>query len=170
MQDRDCICSFSKPSFHVFITSVTLFVNCSDRRCLHGWKICFFSWVLHREFAVLVSSQIGWRLWCQHQCDLKGFRKQVVPVRIHKGLRAYYLKMDHCSDLTNKGWRHSGHIVLVASCFSLRQCPVFPCWCQFLKTTCLWDPSDYMITRPQLQVEDKLRPPPFGAQFPIDRI
>ena len=26
-----------------------------------------------------------------------------VPVRVHKGLRVYYSKMAHCSDLTNKG-------------------------------------------------------------------
>ena len=26
-----------------------------------------------------------------------------VPVRVHKGFRAYYLKMVHCSNLANKG-------------------------------------------------------------------
>ena len=52
-------------------------------------------------------------------------------------------------------WLHcpGGH----SGFFSLRRYPVFPCWRQFLQT--VWPPFDSVITKPQLQAKDKLRPP-----------
>ena len=95
--------------------------------------------------------------------------RTIVFVRVHKGLTVYYLKMAHCGDLTNKGWRHSGHITLVASCFFLKAISyvslLVPASQDYL-ITWLWDPSDYVITRPQLRAKDKLRPLPLGHNFP----
>lgn len=57
----------------------------------------------------------------------------IVFVRGHKGLIVYCLKMAHCGDLTRDDvtvatlpWWHPVS--------SLRQYPIFPCWCQLLKT------------------------------------
>ena len=80
--------------------------------------------------------------------------------------------MAHCGDLTNKGWSHSGHIALVASYFPLKARSCFSLLVpvsQDYMTTQLWQPSDYVIPRPQLWAKDKLRPPAFRAQFPTIR-
>ena len=115
-QDRDCICSFSKSSsFHVFITSVTLFINCSDKRCLHRWKTCFFFFI-----GIYTGNMQSWSVprlaeGFDVSTDViqRVLESKFVCVRVHKGLRVYYFKMVHCGDLTNKGWSHSGHIALV---------------------------------------------------------
>ena len=104
VQDRDCICSFSKASFHVFITSVTLSINCSDRRCLHRWEIClFFSWVFIQGICSLGQFPDWLKSDVSTDVIQRVLESKFVRVRVHKGLRAYYLKMVHCGGLTNKG-------------------------------------------------------------------
>ena len=77
-QDRDCICSFSKSSsFHVFITSVTLFINCSDRRCLHRWKTCFFFFI-----GIYTGNMQSWSVpRLGESCDIsKNFKKKTMKI------------------------------------------------------------------------------------------
>ena len=62
-------------------------------------------------------------------------------------------------------WWHPVFFLTVISCFS-QPVPVS----QGYVTTQVWDTSSSMITRPQLQAKDKLRPPPFGSQFPIYKL
>ena len=81
--------------------------------------------------------------------------------------------MAHCGYLTNKGWSHSGHIALVGSSFFLKETSCFSLLVpvsQDYKITWPWDPSDYVLTRPQLRAKDKLRTPSFRAQFSTNRV
>ena len=69
-----------------------------------GKSVSFFHRYLHREFAESWSVP---RLAEGFDVSIDVIRRvlesKFVPVRVHKGLRVYYSKMAHCSDLTNKG-------------------------------------------------------------------
>ena len=77
--------------------------------------------------------------------------------------------MIHCGDLPNKGWSHSGHIVLWHPVFSLKWYPDFPCWCQFLRT--MWPPDhETPLTTwsqdPSCGLKINKGPLPSGHNFP----
>ena len=126
-----------------------------------------------RFWANLWASQVVLWLKKKFSCQCRRCKRCRFVLGFTRGwLIAYCLKIAHYGYLTNKGWSHSGHIALVASCFFLKAISCFSLLVpvsQDYVTTRPRDPSDYMITRPQLRAEDKQRPPPFRAQFPIDR-
>ena len=94
-----------------------------------------------------------------------------ISVSVHKGLIQHCKKWpiiaiwqtrDEVTGTTLPWWHPA---------FSLRRYPDFPCWCQFLKT--MWPPdrkTPLCDHKTPAAAPDKLRPSPFGAQFPINGV